>query len=137
MEQALETMYKEVAAQHNKIDDFRAKLLGFLPVVTGAGLFAVLEKDPPSTCHFGAFTTIIGIVGALSSVGLFVHELRGITDCYMLIGIGNKLEHKLTTDARWGPFSSRQGCRGLVSREAAALFVYPTTIAAWLVSGHF
>ena len=48
-------MYQQVG--HDKIDDFRAKFLGFLPVVTGAGLFAVLEKKPPSACHVGAFTT--------------------------------------------------------------------------------
>ena len=49
--QALETMYKEVAAQHDKIDDFRAKLLGFLPIVTGVGLFTVLEKASPGASH--------------------------------------------------------------------------------------
>jgi hypothetical protein len=136
-QQALVAMYQQVGAQHDKIDDFRAKLLALLPVVTGIGLFAVLEKDPQvGACHFSALTTI-GIVGALSSIGLFVHELRGITDCYMLIAIGTALERKLTkanTDTKWGPFSSRHwtGCRGLVNREIAALIVYPTTIDTWV-----
>jgi hypothetical protein len=31
--------YAEVCRSYERIDDFRAKLLGFLPFVSGAGLF--------------------------------------------------------------------------------------------------
>jgi hypothetical protein len=133
---ALEAMYQQVAAQHDKIDDFRAKLLGFLPVVTGIGL-AVLSRDLGEA---GRYTAFFGILGVLSTAGLFVHELRGIIDCCMLIAIGCELEHKLTStktdvkpEVRWGPFSSKLcwGFGNVVSRETAALIIYPTAIATW------
>jgi hypothetical protein len=48
---ALKAMYEEVAKQHDRIDDFRAKLLGILPFVTG-GLFALVGKAPPGDPKF-------------------------------------------------------------------------------------
>ena len=56
----------------------------------------------------------------------------------MLIAIGDSLERKLTQaeedDARYGPFSTRysRGFNGFISRETAAIIVYPATIAAWM-----
>jgi hypothetical protein len=135
-DEMLEILYKEVAAQHGKIDDFRATLLGYLPVVTGIGL-AVLNVN---LAGVGGYSTFIGILGVLSSAGLFVHELRGIIDCCLLIAIGCKLEHKLIraktdvkAEVRWGPFSSKLwwGFGDYVSRETAALIIYPTAIATW------
>jgi hypothetical protein len=134
--EGLEAMYKQVGVQHDRIDDFRAKLLGFLPVVTGVGLFALVQKEPPND---PGFLVAIGIFGALASIGLFVHELRGITDCYMLTSIGHKLEESLAKegDAKYGPFTSRLKLKGWyewwVSRETAACIVYPATITAWAV----
>jgi hypothetical protein len=127
----LEIMYDKVTIQHDKIDDFRAKLLGFLPVVTGIGLFALVKESQGDAGFFFS----IGLFGAIASIGLFVHELRGITECYMLITVGAALEHDLKpeTEPR-GAFSSRYwwGFARSVSRETAALIVYPATIAAWV-----
>ena len=56
----------------------------------------------------------------------------------MLIAIGALLERKLTNaeegDFRYSPFSSRLrwGFGRGVSRETAALIIYPVTIAAWV-----
>jgi hypothetical protein len=94
-------------------------------------------KDDALSKDVGFFPAI-GLFGALSSIGLFVHELRGITECYMLIEIGKVLEHKLAkpTEGKTPPgtFSGRSwwGFRELVSRETAALIIYPATIAAWV-----
>lgn len=133
----LETIYKQVAIQHDRIDDFRAKLLGFLPAVTGVGLFALVKTEATDP----EFLVAIGLFGALAAMGLFVHELRGITDCYMLIAIGHKLEESLANkaDAKFGPFTTRFRLKGwyewFVSRETAACIVYPATITAWAVLG--
>jgi hypothetical protein len=125
-------MYEQVASQHDKIDDFRGKLLAVLPAITGLSLFGLGKTD--MNC---ALFPAIGIVGVFASVGLFVHELRGITECYRLIGNGFKLERKLATPeddyGQCGPFSTKylRGFNGIVSRETAAILVYPATIAAW------
>jgi hypothetical protein len=44
---ALTSAYAEVCRSYERIDDFRAKLLGFLPLVSGVGLFLLLEKPTP------------------------------------------------------------------------------------------
>jgi hypothetical protein len=140
---ALQAMYDKVTTQHDKIDDFRAKLLGFLPIVTGIGLFALakdLPKDENLPSGMVELLPAIGLFGALASLGLFVHELRGITECYMLIELGRVLERRLAgaelaqEKEPPGAFAGRRswGFSGLVSRETAALIVYPATIAAWV-----
>ena len=82
---ALKAMYEQVAKQQDRIDDFRAKLLGFLPFVTGIGLFALVGMSPTAFVDSNFLVMTIGIFGAIASIGLFVHELRGIINCYMLI----------------------------------------------------
>src|SRR5947207_1302769 len=39
----LSTIYQELCTMYRAIDDFRAKLLGFLPLVSGAGVFFLLD----------------------------------------------------------------------------------------------
>ena len=58
--------YKEVCATYHRIDDFRAKLLGFLPVASGAGIFLLLKQDTVPT-HL----TPAGYFGAVATLGLF------------------------------------------------------------------
>jgi hypothetical protein len=41
---ALRAAYTEVCQSYERIDDFRAKLLGFLPLVSGTGLFLLLKE---------------------------------------------------------------------------------------------
>jgi hypothetical protein len=67
----LEVIYQQVSAQHDKIDDFRGKLLAALPAITGLGLFFG-GKLPDSCDHY---LLAIGIFGVFASAGLFVHEL--------------------------------------------------------------
>jgi hypothetical protein len=52
---ALEVMYGQVAAQHDKIDDFRAKLLALVPAATGIGLFTLLQKSERAPETVGQF----------------------------------------------------------------------------------
>lgn len=40
----LATGYQELCNSYRAIDDFRAKLLGFLPLATGTGIFLLLDK---------------------------------------------------------------------------------------------
>jgi hypothetical protein len=100
----LQIMYDKLATQHDRIDDFRAKLLALLPIATGIGIFA-LVKDAPQ--HDSGVLLAIGIFGAISTIGLFVHELRGITECYILIELGAALERLVAAFPTLG--AERQG----------------------------
>src|SRR5215471_2877282 len=105
-QRVFEMMYQQVAAQHDKIDDFRSKLLAALPAIAGLSFFFGPGK---STDLNPELFPIIGMLGAFVSMGLLVHEIRGIIECYMLWAVGAELELRITNaqndDARYGPFS--------------------------------
>lgn len=124
--------YQEICKSHQAIADFRGKLLGFLPLASGAGLFVLLAKkaEQIDTTHLPA----LGIFGCLITVGLFLHELRGIDHCWDLIRRAKDLEQQLgmthgqfTTDFNYYETRFR-----LVGPAFAAWIIYSTVLLSWL-----
>lgn len=82
-------VYSQVCSAYERIDDFRAKLLGFLPVVSGGGLFFLLEQaneavGKQATTQGASLVTAGGTIGILFTLGLLVYEERGIHYCIRL-----------------------------------------------------
>src|SRR5262249_22744826 len=75
--------YQEICKSHQAITEFRSKLLGFLPLASGAGLAVLLTKksEPLDMTHL----TALGIFGCLITFGLLLYELRGMQHCWNLI----------------------------------------------------
>jgi hypothetical protein len=129
----LRMAYQEVCTSYHAIDDFRAKLLGFLPLVSGAGIFFLLNetftdvtKRAFATVYFGP----IGIFGLVVTLGLFFYELRGIQKCNGLIAVGQKIEAMLDVD---GQFTHREDAvAGFIGKTLAARVIYPAVLAAWI-----
>ena len=92
----VKTAYDQVCTGFHKIDDFRAKLLGFLPLVTGGGLvlltgrLAAVDRE-----FFGP----AGLFGILVTIGLLVYELNGMRRCRDLIYDGEALENTMRLNA--------------------------------------
>lgn len=86
-----ETEYKEICASHRAITDFRAKLLGLLPVATGAGLFLLKEDSTALVLHLWA----IGLFGFAATAGLAIHEFHAMHQCTILVERGKDLENQL------------------------------------------
>jgi hypothetical protein len=84
--------YNQLCTSYHAIDDFRAKLLGFLPLVTGGGLVLLtgLKKDVRQE-----FFAPMGFFGILVTLGLLIYELFGIKRCQELIKEGEKLEKEM------------------------------------------
>jgi hypothetical protein len=129
------TAYDTLCTSYHGIDDFRGKLLGFLPLATG-GIFLLAEKDVLKTDHVLALS--FGIFGFLITLGLFIFELYGIRKCTHLIILGKHLEHQLGIE---GQFLNRpDGLEGflpwgfarLISEPMASGLIYPAVSAAWL-----
>ena len=136
------TEYREVCQRHRTVNDFRAKLLTLLPLASAAGIFLLLRKqsDPLEAPHLAA----IGIFGFVVTLGLFLHELRGIGHCDDLIKLGKQLEDQL--EIREGQFSLEYSyyyptghfriIRGMfheiVGPIGAAWIIYPSVCVAWL-----
>jgi hypothetical protein len=135
---ALKTVYEQVCKAHDGIADFRAKLLAFLPIASGTGIFLLLDKEiaavdgrisPVALPHFVG----IGIFSAIIAVGLFIYELVGIHRCQTLRQCGSAMEMKLLPRLPSGRFtpSPERYLLNVVSIPTASLVIYPTVIGAW------
>jgi hypothetical protein len=123
----LRTAYDQLCTSYHAIDDFRAKLLGFLPLVTGGGLILLTGRaDEVRREFFGP----VGLFGIAVTTGLLAYELFGIKKCHALLQAGEALEEKMDLPA--GQFTSRpNNLLGVVNEPFAAAAIYPAVLAAW------
>jgi hypothetical protein len=125
----LRTGYDQLCGTYRAIDDFRSKLLGFLPVVTGGGLLLLLGGEKgrlPENLFLP-----VGLFGVIVTLGLFSYEIYGIQKCHALITSGVALEMSLGLEET-GQFKTRpRAVRGHVNEPFAAAIIYPAVIAAW------
>ena len=130
------TAYTQVCESYHKIDDFRAKLLGFLPVVSGVGALALVNSEGMPLEASREFLVFAGVFGALVTLGLFLYEVRGIRHCTFLIDRGRELERKLGLGAKgqfahWDPDITLRPMK-VADFPRAAQVIYPTVFAAWV-----
>ena|SRR2546422_5200647 len=122
-------IYEQLCNSYRAIDDFRAKLLGFLPLATGTGVF-LLVTDRAKICFIQPLFRPIGFFGFVITLGLFFYELYGIKKCDHLIRAGKVLENEL--GIRSGQFTQRpRGVAILINEPFAAGVIYPAVLAAW------
>src|SRR5438552_9751159 len=90
------TAYQELCNSYRAIDEFRTKLLGFLPLATGAGIVLLSDAltDEKKKQVAEEFLVPIGIFGFAVTVGLFFYELYGIKKCCHLINVGKQIEEE-------------------------------------------
>ena len=124
----LRLAYQELCKSYQAIADFRAKLLGFLPLASGAGFFALLGngKDPAPY-----YTWVAGLFGFAITLGLFFYELRGLQRSAALEHTGRDLEAQLGLAD--GQFTTQPSANlyGFVDTRGAAWVIYPSVLAGW------
>lgn len=117
--------YEELCTSYRAIDDFRAKLLGFLPFASGTGI--LLSENIASQTE--SFLIAIGAFGFFVTLGLFSYEIYGIKKCAALIETGKRMERLLQLE---GQFRKRpQNVVHVINEPFAAGVIYPTVLAAW------
>jgi hypothetical protein len=130
--QNLSNSYDKICASYHAIDDFRMKLLGVLPIASGAGVFLLLNgsvTDPMKNEEVLPLLVPIGIFGIIVTLGLLCFELYGIKKCDRLIKAGIQLEDSLQT---LGQFNTRpRGVFRYVNEPFAAGVIYPAVLAGW------
>lgn len=120
-------VYEQLCNSYRAIDDFRAKLLGFLPLATGAGIF-ILVNDEAKIKAVAQYLKFIGLFGFVVTLGLYCFELYGIEKCTHLIETGTELEETLGK----GQFTDRPlGFLGFINEPFAAGLIYPVVLSAW------
>lgn len=123
----LKAAYQQLCDSYRAIDDFRAKLLGFLPLATGTGLFLLLG---PLSNQTQPYLGPIGAFGLAITLGLFCYELYGIKKCHHLIEAGQYIEGQLSIP---GQFLNRpRAVAGWINEPFAAGIIYPAVLAAWM-----
>lgn len=120
--------YEQLCISYRAIDDFRAKLLGFLPLATGAGVFLLVKN---LSGEGKGFLKPIGAFGFLITMGLFSYEIYGVRKCCALIEAGKQIEDSLAIGGL-GQFLQRpQNFARVINEPFAAGIIYPTVLAAW------
>ena len=126
----LPNIYEQLCQSYRAIDEFRAKLLGFLPLASAGGAFLLLN-DPQKIKLAKPFLEPLGLFGFVVTLGLFFYELYGIRKCHALINAGKKLECYLgITD---GQFIRRpRNLVYVINEPFAAGMIYPAVLAGWI-----
>jgi hypothetical protein len=106
--QALFSEYEMVVESHDKITDFRAKLLALLPIASGAGAgFLISQTEGEVSDTAAALIIALGVFGLVVTFGLFMYELRQIDVCKQLRNHAAWLEREMEMSA--GQFGARRG----------------------------
>jgi hypothetical protein len=127
-------VYDQLCQSYRAIDDFRAKLLGFLPLASAGGAFLLLNNvftDPPKSQLVKQFLTPLGLFGFVVTLGLYAYELYGIRKCHALIVAGKKLESSLGITN--GQFLKRpRNLLYVIDEPFATGLIYPAVLAGWV-----
>ncbi len=132
----LKAVYQELCNSYRAIDDFRAKLLGLLPLATGGAfllvgdnLSAMLLGGESVSPEAQGLLGSVGVLGFVITLGLFAYEIFGIKKCGALIEAGKKIEGSLEIN---GQFNRRpQNVLRIINEPFAAGVIYPAVLAAW------
>ena len=129
------TLYEQVCVSYHAVDDFRTKLLGLLPIATGAGVFSLLngKADLIGSNEDAAAAPALAAIGSFGfafTLGLFAYELYGIKRCHYLIQLGRRLESEAK---HTGQFRGRPPrLAGFIAEPFASSLIYPGSLSAWL-----
>jgi hypothetical protein len=124
--------YDQVCRAHDKIADFRGKLLALLPIASAGGLLLLISDNGISD-GVKAYLGPIGIFAVFATLGLLAHELRGIQRCFYLQRCARKLESKmLNSMSEFGAFTFTNKARNWTGAPLAAALIYPAVIGAWI-----
>lgn len=127
----LEMEYQEIGKRYLTMQDFRLKLLGFLPLVS-SGLFLLIGKDgtPPQA----ELLLPIGLFGLFITLGCALFEIRVFRIHAALVHRGRSIESELNVEGMYHIASSSADPSPVgtyfKTRYASAV-IYLTTLLAW------
>lgn len=134
----LKRIYDECSNGYHKVDEFRAKLLGFLPLASGIAILGSLyiEKKSGSEHYLTGHHTAIGIFGIIVTIGLLIYELKGIEKCTQFIILGKWIECQMeenlnNKDNEKGYFTELLNGSSFINEPVASAFIYSIVLALW------
>lgn len=124
------TFYRETCNNIRTTDEISFKLLGLVPLVSGAGIFGIsLDREFASS----PFAVILSFFGAVVTVALFIWELRNVSLCNWYVKYAKTLEEGAFGQGI-GQFSGRPKAK-IIRKTTAEYILYIATISAWIAFG--
>lgn len=131
---AAEKRYAEICSNIRATDGISFKLVGLVPLVSGAGIFVLLDRSKDLT--WSPMAIFAAVFGAVVTFAIYRWEVRNIQTCRWLIERAAELERNELGLAS-GQFYARDPAPVLFGRRMgkteAERLLYWTTIAAWLL----
>jgi hypothetical protein len=131
---APETRYAEICSNVRATDEISFKLLGLVPLVSGTGIFVLLDRSQQPT--WSPMVVFAAVFGAAITFAIYRWEVRNIQTCRWLINRAADLERD-ELGLGSGQFYARDPAPTLFGRRIgkteAERLLYWTTIAAWLL----
>jgi hypothetical protein len=125
-----ERIYAETCNSIRITDEISFKLMGLVPLVTGATLLTFFLKEPIPAENTDLMVAL-ALVGALITLGLFRWELRNIQTCSWLRRRAEALEDAIVTSSG-APKQPKPPHR--IGKTEAEKWIYSITILAWLLT---
>lgn len=135
---ALLTVYTEICRSYQAVDDFRTKLLGFLPLTSLVGIFILNPGSIPSLQNIvsNELLGFAAIFAALLTLALFGYEVRGIRRSNDLIAAGRRIEEKLDIYGQFhickAAHNQQSNSLRIFNSKSLACTIYSVVFAAWL-----
>lgn len=122
-------LYAETCAQIRATDEISFKLMGFVPLVSGAALLTFFLNASVSA-EKAPLVVALAMFAALITLGLFRWELRNIQTCSWLRRRAEALEETLVK-ASGAP--AQPGPPWGIGKTEAEKAIYSITILVWLI----
>jgi hypothetical protein len=123
-----DTVYAETCSNIRATDDISFKLMGIVPVLSGATLLTLFIKGPipPENPRL---VTALSLFAAMITLGLFRWELRNIQRCTWLLKRAEAMEEAMEVRKR---LPQLPPAPHKIGKTKAEKWVYSVTIVAWL-----
>jgi hypothetical protein len=128
-------LYEQLSAGIRATDEISFKLLGLVPLVSGAALGTLLFKDaqPIGARLSPSLITLLALFAAAVTLGLFRWELRNVQECAHLIGIAGALARgQLVAVGVPAERRKRPPRPQRIGKTEAEKIIDGATIVAWL-----
>lgn len=122
-------LYAETCNSIRATDDISFKLMGFVPLVSGAALLSLFLKESIAPSK-APLVVALALFAALITLGLFRWELRNIQTCGWLRQRAEVLEQALVTTSH-APIQPKPPNK--IGKTEAEKSIYSFTILSWLI----
>jgi hypothetical protein len=134
--------YEEICTSYHAIDEFRTRLLGFLPLSSLVGIFLLDPTKMVSATNMqpNELFGFASLFAALLTLALFGYEIRGMRRTHTLIAEGFHLEQQLGIIHGQFHVCSEKKCPDelddnpilkFFNSKLIACFIYSTVFVAW------